>query len=383
MGNLESRTEETTTEKGLSPIDEDGLSPIYLGDRSVFCVGDVHGDPHALAMTLSMTGCARVPEAVFSETGRCPHAPHVPLDGVRWRKGCADVVIFLGDLLDNRRMDGDAPLGVCGTPRTQFAMLDLLVRLKGEARRHGGDVVLVLGNHDVANAMDHRGTGREGVAQMFCKAYAAQVQDAGDGEYAVCGPDGFTERHRQNVLWRLEALSGLAVLRRVVGRNESVLCVHGGVSVALPRIMGLVRGDVAGNMARVNGAFARALRGDGAARRLVLGPDAERLPTWCRPTYVEDGEAMQAYFGTTRLVKGHDVQMQGGNCNVRSLPQPAKGTFASHELCRLDVGMSRCFGLYRGGLVPFTVLRLHEQGGAVRRELIERPTPLGTNNEYS
>ena len=67
---------------------------------------------------------------------------------------------------------------------TQFAMMDVLVRLKGEAQAHGGDVVLVLGNHDVENAIDHHGTGSEQMADFFCNAYAPAVQDDGKASTA-------------------------------------------------------------------------------------------------------------------------------------------------------------------------------------------------------
>ena len=76
---------------------------IVLGNRSVFCIGDMHGDAHALAKTLAMTGCVAIPEGVHAATRKCPHGNDVDLDAVRWREGCNDVVMFLGDLLDNRR----------------------------------------------------------------------------------------------------------------------------------------------------------------------------------------------------------------------------------------------------------------------------------------
>ena len=179
------------------------------------------------------------PEGVHAATRKCPHGNDVDLDAVRWREGCNDVVMFLGDLLDNRRSASADPYGVCATPRTQFAMMDVLVRLKGEAQAHGGDVVLVLGNHDVENAIDHHGTGSEQMADFFCNAYAPAVQDDGKASTASGGVAGFSEEHRAKVLPRLAALSGFQVVRRVKGESHSVLCLHGGLSPELPRIVGL------------------------------------------------------------------------------------------------------------------------------------------------
>ena len=361
---------------------------IVLGERSVFCIGDMHGDAHALAKTLAMTGCVVIPDSVHNATRKCPHGNDVDLNAVRWRHGCEDVVMFLGDLLDNRRSAMDEPHGVCATPRTQFAMMDVLVRLKGEAQAHGGDVVLILGNHDVENAIDHRGTGSEQMAEFFCNMHAPYVQNAGDGEYRVCGAAGFTDEHRGKVLPRLAALSGFQVVRRIQGGMHSVLCMHGGLSPELPQIVGLKRGEVDRNLERVNGLFVRALRDNALdARRVILSiGTGEKLPTWCRPTYVDDSEGLEAYFGSTRIVKGHDVQIEGANCNVAMGGTPRlrarNGLFAANEMCRIDVGMSRCFNMYRGRHVPFTVLRLYEADGGIQRDILEERVFLGKDNTF-
>ena len=82
---------------------------------------------------------------------------------------------------------------------------------------------------------------------------------------------------------------------------------------------------------------------------------------------MDDSKGLETYFGSTRIVKGHDVQTEGANCNVALGGQPRlrarSGLFAANEMCRIDVGMSRCFNMYRGTDVPFTVLRLYEQAG--------------------
>ena len=85
-------------------------------------------------------------------------------------------------------------------------------------------------------------------------------------------------------------------------------------------------------------------------------------------------------------MKGHDVQVEGANCNVALGGRPRlrarSGLFAANEMCRIDVGMSRCFNMYRGTDVPFTVLRLYEQGGVVHRDILEERVFLGKDNEF-
>ena len=122
-------------------------------------------------------------------------------------------------------------------------------------------------------------------------------------------------------------------------------------------------------------------------RRVILSiGTGEKLPTWCRPTYVDDSEGLEAYFGSTRIVKGHDVQIEGANCNVAMGGTPRlrarNGLFAANEMCRIDVGMSRCFNMYRGRHVPFTVLRLYEADGEIRRDILEERVFLGKDNTF-
>ena len=147
------------------------------------------------------------------------------------------------------------------------------------------------------------------------------------------------------MLPRLAALSGFQVVRRVKGESHSVLCLHGGLSPELPRIVGLRPGEVEENLERVNGLFVRALRDNVEARRVILSAESgAKLPT-CRPAYVDDSKGLETYFGSTRIVKGHDVQTEGANCNVALGGQPRlrarSGLFAANEMCRIDVGVGK------------------------------------------
>ena len=89
----------------------------------VIAIGDIHADPEAARATLKMA-------KLIDDTGR-------------WTGGDA-VLIQTGDVTDK------------GPSSRQ--VITLLTRLRAEAREVGGDVIAVLGNHEVMNLVgDWRG----------------------------------------------------------------------------------------------------------------------------------------------------------------------------------------------------------------------------------
>ena len=118
------------------------------------------------------------------------------LKNIAW-KGGTSVVVFLGDVLDNNRIEPET-FGRCAMSGTQFQILDIMVDLKKQARKQGGDVIWVLGNHDVWNAQT---TGS-------CRRYNATLQTCTNPElctntetYNVCSKKGhgYSKTHVENV----------------------------------------------------------------------------------------------------------------------------------------------------------------------------------------
>ena len=161
------------TQRGMIDLDNHGQA---------YMVGDVHGDPFAFYRALLLTGCVDVPHSRLADSAKCHRGTSLkgPKGGCRWTGGTA-VVVFLGDLLDNNRFKVEAT-GRCAHEGSQFEILDALLSLKRQAVRVGGDVVWVLGNHDVWNVS---------LGNRACGRYAPQQQRRqGHGSYRTCDRSG-------------------------------------------------------------------------------------------------------------------------------------------------------------------------------------------------
>jgi hypothetical protein len=216
----------------------------------VVVFGDVHGAYGALVELLTGTG------VIGSD--------------LHWRGGRTQVV-SLGDLVD-RGPDARR-------------VLDLIMRLQGEAEAAGGALHVVLGNHEVMNllgdwryvvAADYAAFAAEETAATRAAAYAefAAQLEGGDSpatreRFERSFPPGFFARQAAFAptgtygAW-LTSLPAIVVL-------DGTAYVHGGLS-ALVAEQGL------GVNAKLRATLARylELRADLAARGLLPGPDRER-----------------------------------------------------------------------------------------------------------
>ena len=296
------------------------------------------------------------------------------------KHGGAAAVVFLGDLLDNNRHRVEET-GRCAHDGSQFEVLDALLALKREARLSGGDVVWVLGNHDVWNVSPHN---------HACKRYAPQRQRRrpAQGAYATCtAAGGFSPTHIKHVRACM-AQAGVVALVRVTASgprgSTHVLGVHGGLAnvQALVDAFGVVPGDHLGNLRKINEAYRRGVLYGENLRALEGG---EHMPTWCRPTKVENPAALRAFFGTARVVKAHDVQGRA-NCNVAGKTRPEREqSMEDGELCRIDVMMSRAFeskGKGRGKKEFACVLLTADANGRMRRRILRATEALNGALEY-
>ena len=364
-------------------VNPDFASVVAVSQKSrlygVVCVGDVHGDLRAFLGVLSSAGLARVPENVLAVARACPRQHeerrrNEPLDAsqfnsVRWTGGTA-AVIFLGDVLDNRRGEDADEHGVCAHKGTQTQLMKFLVALHDQARESGGRVIWVLGNHDVANAMG---------GQIACRKYAPRWHTSPDNPedvYETCGADGdFSQRHRSHVSRQMRRVEAVAVAAIVDARGRpQALCMHGGLtreSLAwfarlsrvrdVSRVYGLLEAgtpeDAVENVRRLNLLFHHAIHGFSRRQKIarsVVQKNLSLMPTWCRPKTVEDPATMRRLFHTSRLFKAHDVQKSGANCSGEG----------DTVVCKLDTGMSRCFA--RGDDTVLTWMEVREgRGGRI------------------
>ncbi len=341
--------------------------------EAAYFIGDVHGDLRAFLKALRLTGCVRVPDDILSISEECPtldvlaQRDGYPLSEeqearVRW-VGKNNVVIFLGDVIDNRRSNRSDRFGVCAYTGTQFQIMDIILKLQAEARPAGGRVVWCLGNHEVENVTDHQ------ISDFFCKMYAPSVQKASRAgtHYAVCDNKGYSKEHRGRVRARVER-AGLCVVVLVHSGTDAVLGCHGGLSDldVFNKYITLVPEKYAANVDSINAIFEEALIHRHPKAIRFISDNQGKMPTWCRPTSILNRTELMTYFGTSKMVKAHDVQDEP-NCTHDGNNKFSEKPFKDGELCRIDTGMSRAFSKQSK---MFCCLRVTAKKGGLRRQIL-------------
>jgi hypothetical protein len=223
----------------------------------------------------------------------------------RWIGGRL-VVVQTGDEVD--RADDDR------------AILDLMESLKAQAIAQGGEVIALLGNHEVMNAsLDFRYVTPGGFAAFSgaesadATAPSAQLAPVARGRASAFAPGG--------------AYAKLMGARAFVVQVGDTVFVHGGV---LPK-------HVAYGLDRMNDELDAWLLGKRPNPPALLV--AEDGPIWTRAYSREDAPPDCASLaetlselGAKRMVVGHTVQQRGANdaCDGKAW--------------RIDVGLSRFYG---------------------------------------
>jgi hypothetical protein len=283
------RTPEPVAAPAVAPRAPDGagLSTRLsrAGAERVVAIGDLHGDLGVTRRALRLAGATD--------------------DRDEWVGG-ALVIVQTGDQID--RDDDDR------------GVLDLLWKVRDAARKAGGDVIVVNGNHELMNvALDFRYV-TKGAFVPFAEFAPKEAPSTGPfaslaerGRVAAFSPGGPYARK----------LAEQPIMTKV---GDTVF-VHGGI---LPK-------HVVYGLDRMNDETRAWMLGERAEPPSVVV--AEDAPVWTR-SYAGGGGAEACRdvadaldkLSAKRMVIGHTVQKQGitRDCGDR--------------LWRIDVGMSRYFG---------------------------------------
>lgn len=256
---------------------------VFTGVSRVVAIGDIHGDHDKLLAALRLC-------KVVDAKGR-------------WSAGKAHLV-QTGDVLDRG-------------PDSRKAM-DLLMRLEGEARRAGGRVHALLGNHEVMNV--------QGDLRYVSDGEFASFGDGPRGTPVGAPPMGTFPGHRAAF-----APTG-PYGRWLLGHNaviniDGTLFLHGGLSARY----------AAKDLKEINDAIRRELQAGGAMPGTGVSGDQEG-PLWYRGLALAGAddalraqiEPVLAAQKARRMVLGHTIQ-EDGNISLR----------LGDRLALIDVGMSR------------------------------------------
>ncbi|MQM21991.1 hypothetical protein Taro_055039 [Colocasia esculenta] len=293
-----------------SPASRPPLPTRFPAPARLVAIGDLHGDLPKAAQAFALAGLAD------------------PATG-RWTGGTS-VAVQVGDVLDR---GGD-----------EIRLLYLLHRLKIEAAHAGGQLLTILGNHDVMNvAFDFRYVTREGLAEferwgswyregIAMKRLCDGVEDPGDPFEGIPRVfQGVKEECFEGFRARIAALRPNGpISRKFLAGNQTVVVVgdsvfvHGGllrdhVEYGLERLNEEVRAWIEGS----EGSWMpRLLRGRDSLVWLRKFSDGEN----CDCAHLE--EVLSSIPGVRRMVMGHTIQERiNGVCENRAI--------------RVDVGLSK------------------------------------------
>jgi hypothetical protein len=253
----------------------------------VVAIGDLHGDLDAARRALRLAGAIDDKDA--------------------WIGGKL-VLVQTGDEID--RGDDDRKI------------LDLFERLKGEAAKAGGEVIALVGNHEMMNAeLDFRYVTR-GAFGAFGDVNPKDEAMA----HAASKVDG-QQRGRASAFLPGGPYARMLAQRPVVTRVGDSIFVHGGV---LPK-------HVRAGLDELNDATREWLLGQ--RRALPREIQAEDGPLWTRMYSTSTGpsecatldEALKV-LGAKRMVMGHTPQ------------KPDINPACDGKAWRIDVGMSKFYG---------------------------------------
>jgi len=113
---------------------------------NIYVIGDVHGDYQVFVHCLvDLCDCCTITKVYDDEENN-----YVNREYLSWVKGCKNIIVFCGDIIHRKRFKNTILDDEC----SDIYLLETLFRLIEEARKNGGDIIYILGNHEIMNILD-------------------------------------------------------------------------------------------------------------------------------------------------------------------------------------------------------------------------------------
>ena len=279
-----------------------------------FVIGDLHGDPRALARSLLAAGVLPSDFRLWTPAeDQNDGSAQTLLARLHWRRGCRAHVVLAGDVCDNRREHNNAERRLTEPfdRQAELPLVRAVLRLSEEAETQGGRLVWVIGNHDYHNVFSvGPASSRRGRPVAWRREEAAKDVREWCSRFTPKGVDLCTPERREELLAAFQNTEVVHVL------PNGALVAHGGLSsrwlgqqMAEQQVGGEKKKteQVGGGAVpcwtataaeRVNAEWRRFVAAAGAEENPVgANMEDDRSPIWFRPTLDSTAFAQDVRFG--------------------------------------------------------------------------------------
>jgi hypothetical protein len=122
-----------------------GIFKIDNQNKNVYVIGDIHGDYQVFIHCLvDLCKSCTITELINDKENNYKNR-----EFISWKDECSDVIVFCGDIIHRKRFTDHVLDDEC----SDVFMLETLLRLKEEAIKNKGDILIILGNHEIMNIL--------------------------------------------------------------------------------------------------------------------------------------------------------------------------------------------------------------------------------------
>jgi hypothetical protein len=129
----------------MKKVNEYGIFTADIKD-DIYVIGDIHGDYQVFIHCLvDLCGCCTTTRVDDDKENNYSNREYLS-----WNNNCSSIVVFCGDIIHRKRFSDVTLDDEC----SDVYLLETLFRLMEEARKNGGDIIYILGNHEIMNILD-------------------------------------------------------------------------------------------------------------------------------------------------------------------------------------------------------------------------------------